>query len=138
MALGRVPASLAGALSWFPGHMAKAQASIAGRLPSCDLVLEVRDARLPVSSASSAADSLRDSRKRWVVLNKADLCGRRMLERHLDRLAYDGIHALAVTSKSPSSMIKVRLIVPNENVVADWCLGRYTSFCARNQGSTLF
>jgi ribosome biogenesis GTPase A len=109
MALGRVPASLAGALSWFPGHMAKAQAGIAGRLPTCDLILEVRDARLPISSASSATDSLTDSRKRWLVLNKADLCGRRMLESHMERFADQGIHAVAVSAKSTTSMKQVRL-----------------------------
>jgi mitochondrial GTPase 1 len=63
----------AGAVNWFPGHMAKASAELAARVRDCDVVIEVRDARVPFSSANPLLDSLTAARPRVVVFNKADL-----------------------------------------------------------------
>jgi len=65
------------AISWFPGHVAKATREMAERLKHVDIVLEVRDARAPLSSASSQLDSLLRKAgrtdRRLLVVNKADL-----------------------------------------------------------------
>jgi Tfp pilus assembly major pilin PilA len=62
-----------GALNWFPGHMAKAVQTMAERLRDVQLVIEVRDARCPLSSANPLLDRVAAGRPRVVVLNKADL-----------------------------------------------------------------
>jgi ribosome biogenesis GTPase A len=41
-------------ISWFPGHMAKASRQIRERIIKCDVVLEIRDARVPLISANEA------------------------------------------------------------------------------------
>ncbi|KAL1506920.1 hypothetical protein AB1Y20_007784 [Prymnesium parvum] len=77
------------ATSWFPGHMAQASRDMSQRLAKVDLVLEVRDARAPFSSASSQLHRLLQARRapRLLVLNKADLLGeaqRRAMRRRLE------------------------------------------------------
>ena len=66
-----------GASGWFPGHMAKATRELSQRLSKVDFVIEVRDARLPVSSAAAHLDVLlRESgrqNRRLIALNKMDL-----------------------------------------------------------------
>ncbi len=62
-------------IEWYPGHMRKARAQIAENLSKTDLVIEVLDARLPVSSANPLLEKLRKEKNRpcLKVLNKNDL-----------------------------------------------------------------
>ena len=46
-------------IEWYPGHMAKAKRQIAEVMPKIDVVIEVLDARLPVSSANPMLEKLR-------------------------------------------------------------------------------
>lgn len=61
------------AIDWYPGHMKKAKDQISAVLPKIDLVIEVLDARLPVSSANPVLTGLRGSKPCIKVLNKKDL-----------------------------------------------------------------
>jgi ribosome biogenesis GTPase A len=60
-------------IEWFPGHMAKAQRQIAEAIAKIDVVIEVLDARLPVSSANPLLEELRHGKPCIKVLNKHDL-----------------------------------------------------------------
>jgi ribosome biogenesis GTPase A len=62
-------------ISWFPGHMARTTRALRALLGETDVVLEVRDARLPFSSANPALAAMAASARvpRVLVLNKADL-----------------------------------------------------------------
>nr|POE73553.1 short integuments 2, mitochondrial [Quercus suber] len=62
-----------GPVNWFPGHMAAATRAIRDRLKLADLVVEVRDARIPFSSASHHLQPQLSSKRRVVALNKKDL-----------------------------------------------------------------
>ncbi|XP_016205020.1 short integuments 2, mitochondrial isoform X2 [Arachis ipaensis] len=62
-----------GAINWFPGHMAAATRAIRHRLKLSDLVIEVRDARIPLSSANSDLQPHLSGKRRVVALNKKDL-----------------------------------------------------------------
>lgn len=62
-----------GAINWFPGHMAAATRAIRDRLKLADLVIEVRDARIPLSSANQDLQSHLSSKRRLIALNKKDL-----------------------------------------------------------------
>lgn len=68
-----------GVVNWFPGHMAKALRQMQQRLTSADVVIEVRDARVPMSSYNSAFESIIQSKSRLIVLNKADLASTQQL-----------------------------------------------------------
>lgn len=60
-------------IDWYPGHMKKARAQIVEVLPRVDLVIEVVDARLPVSSGNPLLERLRGTKPCLKVLNKNDL-----------------------------------------------------------------
>ena len=64
-----------GTINWFPGHMAKASRLIQENLKSVDVVLEIRDARIPLSSRNEKLEVLIHNRNlpHIVVLHKADL-----------------------------------------------------------------
>lgn len=59
--------------TWFPGHMAKALRDIESKLKHVDLILEVRDARVPLSSVNDRLGKALANKRRIVVLNKTDL-----------------------------------------------------------------
>ncbi|MDF2874396.1 MAG: rbgA [Sporomusa sp.] len=60
-------------IHWFPGHMAKAQRMIREQLSLIDVVIELLDARIPVSSANPIIAELVGTKPRVVALNKSDL-----------------------------------------------------------------
>lgn len=60
-------------IHWFPGHMTKAQRMIREQLKLIDVVIELVDARIPVSSANPAIAELVAGKPKVVALNKADL-----------------------------------------------------------------
>lgn len=60
-------------ISWFPGHMAKARRLLADQLQRIDAVIELCDARLPLSSRNPDLDPLVGNKPRVLLLNKSDL-----------------------------------------------------------------
>lgn len=60
-------------INWYPGHMKKTREMIQENLKMVDLVIEVIDARIPVSSRNPIIDDLVKGKKRIIILNKSDL-----------------------------------------------------------------
>ena len=60
-------------IQWFPGHMAKTKRLITECLPLVDIVIEVLDARIPVSSKNPVLDSLLGQKPRLAVFSKSAL-----------------------------------------------------------------
>ncbi len=60
-------------INWYPGHMKKTRELIQENLKLVDLVIEVIDARIPLSSRNPIIDELVKEKKRIIVLNKSDL-----------------------------------------------------------------
>lgn len=60
-------------VQWFPGHMAKTRRLIQEHLKLVDVVIEIVDARIPLSSRNPLLDELVKNKPRLIVLNKADL-----------------------------------------------------------------
>ncbi len=60
-------------IQWFPGHMAKTRRIISEHLKEVDIVAEVVDARIPVSSRNPVLNELLEGKKRIILLNKSDL-----------------------------------------------------------------
>jgi ribosome biogenesis GTPase A len=88
-------------LKWFPHHMAKAKVQIPKKLPTVDLVVEVRDARLPLTSAQFELDEiirLRNGRHRIVVLNKRDLVSNSACRQAISLLELQGTAVLATSA----------------------------------------
>ena len=60
-------------INYYPGHMVKAQNDIKSVIKLIDIVVEVLDARIPMSSRNPIVDELAKDKQRIVVLNKSDL-----------------------------------------------------------------
>ena len=68
-------------IQWFPGHMAKAKRLITTLLPKVDVVIELRDARVPAASRNPLIDEIIGDTPRVVVLNKTDLADPKITRR---------------------------------------------------------
>ncbi len=60
-------------INWFPGHMAKTRKQIAEDLKLVDIVVEILDARIPISSQNPDIKQITQNKKKIIVLNKYDL-----------------------------------------------------------------
>ena len=60
-------------INWYPGHMAKAKRLIADDLKLIDVVIEVIDARIPISSRNPDLNKMVKNKKKIIILNKSDL-----------------------------------------------------------------
>ena len=66
------------AFNWFPGHMMKAMRDIKAKVGMVDLVIEIRDARVPVVSGNQSLTSSIVGKSRLILLNKANLANPEM------------------------------------------------------------
>ncbi len=60
-------------INWYPGHMAKAKRLIEDDLKLIDVVIEVIDARIPMSSRNPDLNKMVKNKKKIIILNKSDL-----------------------------------------------------------------
>ena len=60
-------------IQWFPGHMAKARRQVTEKLKLIDIIFELVDARIPLSSRNPMIDEIIQHKPRLVLLNKADM-----------------------------------------------------------------
>ncbi len=95
-------------ISWYPGHMAKARRLLEAQLSRAELIIEVCDARIPLSSRNPELSEMALPAHRLVVLNKSDLAEPGATARWLRHLRQSGEQAVAVTSlKSASPVLTV-------------------------------
>lgn len=87
-------------VQWFPGHMAKTRRMIKDNLSLVDIVVELRDARIPLSSGNPELHKWIGNKKRLVVLNKCDTADQRITSRWLDYYKSEGILAIATDAKT--------------------------------------
>ena len=60
-------------IHWYPGHIAKAERQLKEKLSLVDVIIEVRDSRIPLSSSYANIEKLLGDKPRLLLLNKADL-----------------------------------------------------------------
>ena len=60
-------------INWYPGHMAKTMKQVEEDLKLVDIVIEILDARIPISSQNPEVQKLIKNKKKIVILNKSDL-----------------------------------------------------------------
>ena len=89
-----------GTIQWFPGHMARTRRKIQESLKLVDAVVEIVDARIPLSSRNPEMDSLTAGKPRMIILNKADLADEKATRRWLSYFKKQGMAAIAVDCKS--------------------------------------
>lgn len=84
------------AINWFPGHMKKTQREIRENLKLVDAVIEIRDARIPRSSANPDIDRIVGDKPRIILLNKCDLCELKTTKEWIKHLTAKNIRVLEV------------------------------------------
>ncbi len=87
-------------LQWFPGHMSKTRRMISENLKLVDVVVELLDARLPLSSRNPEIDKMLNNKPRILVLNKADLANEKLTKEWLSWFESKGFIAIALDSQS--------------------------------------
>lgn len=85
---------------WFPGHMTKAMRQMKEDIKLIDLIIELLDARIPLSSRNPEIDNLGQNKARLVLLNKADLADEKQNNKWIEYFKKKGIVALKINSKN--------------------------------------
>lgn len=87
-------------INWYPGHMKKTRELIQDNLKVVDAVVEVIDARIPLSSRNPIIDELVGNRLRVIVLNKSDLADSKAIEDWITHYKEKGDPALSINAMS--------------------------------------
>lgn len=87
-------------VQWFPGHMAKTRRLIKESLPFVDLVTEIVDARIPLSSSNPELAEMIGNKPRIVLLNKCDVADEKATAKWVEYYKSKGIYALPVDCRS--------------------------------------
>lgn len=87
-------------IQWFPGHMAKTRRLITDNLKLVDLVLELVDARIPISSRNPDLDEWTSTKPRMILLNKSDNADEAATKAWLDYYRKKKIPVIACDCKS--------------------------------------
>ena len=87
-------------INWYPGHMAKTRRQIIEDLKIIDIVIELLDARIPISSQNPDIAEIIKGKKKIVVLNKCDLADEKENQKWLAYFENKNIPAVLVDSNS--------------------------------------
>jgi len=85
-------------IQWFPGHMAKARRQVQENLKLVDIVFELIDARLPISSRNPMIDEVINQKPRLLILNKSDMADESQTRKWVQYFADKGDTAVAINS----------------------------------------
>ena len=91
-------------IQWYPGHMAKAKKEVQSQLSAVDIVLEIRDARIPTASMNPMLDEIIKNKRHMIVLNKKDLADPQQTKDWVKALSGENKMAIAIDSKKSSDM----------------------------------
>ena len=86
-------------IQWFPGHMAKARRQVTEKLKLIDIIFELVDARIPLSSRNPMIDEIIQHKPRLVLLNKADMADKDITKQWIEYFKEKDIKALQLIPK---------------------------------------
>lgn len=95
-------------IQWFPGHMVTSMRKMAERLALVDVVIQVVDARLPLTSGNPRLDELAAHLRRLIVLNREDLADAAATVNWQAWYEARGLHTLAINGKRQGNVGRVR------------------------------
>jgi len=111
-----------GSINWFPGHMAKTKREISDKLNLIDIVYEVIDARMPISSKIVDIDDLIKNKPRILIVTKYDLCDKEETNKilanykkngyniiHIDLMKGDTSNIISLTNEIMNSINQSRI-----------------------------
>jgi ribosome biogenesis GTPase A len=87
-------------LNWYPGHMAKTKKQITEDLKLIDIVVELLDSRIPISSRNPDIFEITKNKDKIIVLNKSDLADSKQNELWVKKFKEQGITAIIADCNS--------------------------------------
>ncbi len=94
-------------INWYPGHMAKAIREIGEKLNLVDIVLEVRDARVPTVSGNKTLDETLRQKSRLILLNKVNLADPSKIQQWEEWFKTSGLNYMFIDCFDKGTMKKV-------------------------------
>lgn len=94
-------------IQWYPGHMEKAKKEIQSKLKLVDIVFELIDARIPMSSKNPMIDSLINNKPRLILVTKALLADEYLNRKWQDSFKMQNIYSLLIDSVSGLNINKI-------------------------------
>ena len=98
-------------IQWYPGHMTKARRMMEEDIKLIDLVIELVDARLPLSSRNPDIDNLAKNKARLILLNKADLADDRANNQWTEYFKEKGFYVIKLDSRSGAGMKAINGVI---------------------------
>lgn len=109
-------------IQWYPGHMTKARRMMEEDIKLIDLVIELVDARVPISSRNPDIDKIGRNKARLILLNKCDLADEKITKEWAEWFEKQGYFSVMVNSKNGSGMKAINNVVKeacNEKIERD-------------------
>ena len=104
-------------INWYPGHMVKTKRQIEEDIKLIDVVLEILDARIPISSQNPDIKQIIKNKKRIILLNKSDLSDKTENVKWVKYFKSQGIPAVLTNSNTGSGIKEVLKEI--ENIMED-------------------
>ena len=96
---------------WYPGHMTKAKRQMQEDIKLIDLVIELVDARIPMSSRNPDIDELGKNKARLILLNKSDLADKDASEAWMEFFKEKGYFAVKVDARNKGCMKAISAVI---------------------------
>ena len=96
---------------WYPGHMTKAKRQMQEDIKLIDLVIELVDARIPLSSRNPDIDDLGKNKYRLILMNKSDLADKRETEKWGEYFKKKGFFVVSLDARTKNSMKSITDVV---------------------------
>ncbi len=96
---------------WYPGHMTKAKRMMQEDIKLVDLVIEILDARIPLSSRNPDIDELGKNKSRVILLNKADLADEKCNALWEEYFKAKGYHVVKINARSGAGMKAIHKVI---------------------------
>lgn len=94
-------------IQWYPGHMTKAKRAMEESIKLIDLIIELVDARAPLSSRNPDIDELGKGKARLVLLNKSDLANEQANERWIAYFSEQGMQTVKLNCRSGAGLKQI-------------------------------
>ena len=96
---------------WYPGHMTKAKRMMQENIKLIDLIIELVDARVPMSSRNPEIDELGKNKARLIVLNKSDLAEEKQNDQWAEYFQKKGFSVVKVNSKKGGGIKQIQGVI---------------------------
>ncbi len=96
---------------WYPGHMTKAKRMMQENIKLIDLVIELVDARIPISSRNPDIDELGKNKARLILLNKSDLAEEKQNDAWVEYFKNKGFSVIKVNSRKGGGIKSIQGVI---------------------------